>query len=80
MSAETAINPLDREGRIISLMEAAKIFGTSYPTVRRMAASGELKAFKIRSSWRTSEAACEEYMRRQFEMQARECQPIEAEG
>ena len=68
------------EGRIISLMDAAKLHGTSYPTVHRMACSGELKAFKIRNTWRTSTAACEEYVRRGFAEQARTCRPAEESG
>ncbi|MBR0404083.1 MAG: excisionase family DNA-binding protein [Eggerthellaceae bacterium] len=60
--------------RIISLAEAAKIIGTSYPTAVRLAESGELKAFRIRSSWRTSDAACDEFIRQQFRLQALKCQ------
>lgn len=45
------------EGRIISLMDPAKLLGTSYPTVHRMACNGELKVFKISNTWRTSAAA-----------------------
>ena len=59
--------------RIISLAEAAEIIGTSYPTAVRLAESGELKAFRIRKSWRTSDAACDEFVRRQFELQALRC-------
>ena len=65
------------EGRIITLMEAAKLLGTSYPTAHRMACSGELKAFRLRNSWRTSTAACAEYVRRGFAEQARTCRPDE---
>lgn len=60
--------------RIISLAEAAKIIGTSYPTAVRLAESGELKAFRIRSSWRTSDAACDEFICQQFRLQALRCQ------
>jgi excisionase family DNA binding protein len=60
--------------RIISLAEAAKIIGTSYPTAVRLAESGELKAFRIRSSWRTSDAACDEFICQQFRLQALKCQ------
>ena len=60
--------------RIISLAEAAKIIGTSYPTAVRLAESGELKAFRIRSSWRTSDAACVEFICQQFRLQALRCQ------
>ena len=67
------------EGRIISLPEAARMLGTSYPTVHRLENSGELKAFRIRNSWRTSTAACEEFVRRRFEEQAKICQSIEVD-
>ena len=70
-------NKIAGEGRIITLMEAAQILGTSYPTAHRMACSGELKAFRLRNSWRTSTAACEEYVRRRFAEQARICQSVE---
>ena len=43
----------------------------------RLAKSGELKAFRLRNSWRTSTAACEEYVRRRFAEQARICQSVE---
>ena len=66
----------DEEARIISLKEAAKILGSSYPTVLRMANEGELKAFRIRHTWRTSTAACEEFIQRKFDEQARACQSI----
>ena len=59
-----------QEPRIISLVEAAKIIGTSYPTAVRLAKSGELKAFRIRSSWRTSNVACDDFIRQQFRLQA----------
>ena len=67
------------EGRIISLVEAAKIIGTSYPTAVRLAKSGELKAFRIRKTWRTSESACERFVREQFEIQALACRSVEVE-
>lgn len=67
----------DEEERIISLAEAAKMIGTSYPTVVRLATSGELKAFRIRHSWRTSTTVCKEYIREQFEKQAQICRSRE---
>ena len=76
---ERAMGELETRGtakgraRIISLAEAAEIIGTSYPTAVRLAESGELKAFRIRKSWRTSDAACDEFVRRQFELQALRC-------
>ena len=77
---ESAMKALDAEGRIISLSEAAKMLGTSYPTVLRLATNGELKAFRIRRAWRTSEAACEAYVQKQFEIQATACRSVEVEG
>ena len=65
------------EGKIISLMDAAKLLGTSYPTVHRLACSGELKAFKIRNTWRTSTVACEQFVKRGFDEQAQICQSVE---
>lgn len=53
-------NEQGEEARIISLKEAAEIIGSSYPTVLRMATEGNLKAFRMRRTWRTSTAACEE--------------------
>ena len=55
------------------MMEAARLLGTSYPTAHRMACSGELKAFRLRNAWRTSTAACEEYVERAFAEQERVC-------
>lgn len=80
MSEKNAKRALDEEGRIISLYEAAEILGTSYPTAMRLAKSGELKAFRIRKTWRTSEAACKAFVRNQFEIQAMACQSVEVEG
>ena len=77
---ESAMRALDAEGRIISLGEAAEILGASYPTVLRLATNGELKTFRIRRAWRTSEAACEEYVQKQLEIQATACQSVEVEG
>lgn len=77
---ESAMRALDAEGRIISLGEAAEILGASYPTVLRLATNGELKTFRIRRAWRTSEAACEAYVQKQLEIQATACQSVEVEG
>lgn len=65
--------------RIISLKEAAKILGASYPTVLRMATEGDLQAFRIRHTWRTSTAACEEFIQCKFDEQPRACQSIQAD-
>ena len=65
--------------RIVLLKEAAKILGASYPTALRVATEGDLKAFRIRHTWRTSTAACEEFVQRKFDEQARACQSIQAD-
>ena len=72
-------NEQGEEARIISLKEAAEILGSSYPTVLRMATEGDLKAFRMRRTWRTSTAACEEFIQRKFDKQARACQSIQAD-
>ena len=79
MSDGRASETIEGEGRIISLVEAAEMIGTSYPTAVRLAKSGELKAFRIRRTWRTSTAACEAFVREQFEVQALACQSVEVE-
>lgn len=56
-------------GRIIILQEAAEILSVSYSTAFRLAESGELKAFRIRNSWRTSTVACAQYIDRQMRVQ-----------
>ena len=38
------------KGRVITLMEAARLLGTSYPTAHRMACSGELRVFRLRKA------------------------------
>ena len=68
-----ADNEILGQGRIITLMEAAQLLSTSYLTAHRMACAGELKAFRLRSSWRTSTSACREYVERQMEEQERAC-------
>ena len=67
------------EGRVITFTEAAKILGTSYTTVYRLAESGALRAFRIRHSWRTSTGACEDYIAEQFRKQASICQSTESD-
>ena len=79
MSDGRASETIEGEGRIISLVEAAEMIGTSYPTAVRLAKSGELKAFRIRRTWRTSTSACEAFVRGQFELQALACQSVEVE-
>lgn len=80
MSTKAEQAAQSRQGRIISLKEAADILGTSYPTAVRMASSGELKAFRIRKTWRTSDIACEEFISRQFKLQAARSRSAGREG
>lgn len=63
----------------IDLKEVARRLHVSYSTAYRLVASGELKAFKVRNSWRTSAAACDEYVRRRLDEQAWQCAAGEAE-
>jgi len=74
MKAEEARMVTEGSPRLISLAEAADILSVSYPTAVRLARSGELKAFKIRNSWRTSTVICEEYIRERFRAQELACQ------
>ena len=80
MSTKAEQAAQSRQGRIISLKEAADILGMSYPTAVRMANSGELKAFRIRKTWRTSDIACEEFINRQFKLQAARSRSARREG
>lgn len=58
------------DARIMTLQEAAEYLHTSYSTAYRLAVSGELDAFRVRNSWRTSSLACEQYVRHQLAAQA----------
>lgn len=80
MSIERASEVARGPERIITLNEASRILSISYNTVLRLAQTGELKAFRIRNSWRTSTAACESYISEQFRIQATECQPEKKVG
>lgn len=62
-----------RDAQIMTLADAAEYLHTSYSTVYRLVVEGELDAFRLRNAWRTSTAACEEYVRRQFAEQAVAC-------
>ena len=61
------------DGRVLTLTEAGKILNASYSTMLRLVTDGELRAFRIRNTWRTSTSACEEYKRRQYAEQAIAC-------
>jgi|GEM_PF-1311148 len=61
------------DGKIMTLDEAAEFLNTSYSTVYRLVVDGELRAFRIRNSWRTSTSACQEFVSRRFEEQSVIC-------
>ena len=65
-------------GKILTLAEAAKYMHTSYSTVYRLAVDGELSAFRLRNAWRTSTAACDAFIKRQFDEQAKSRRHAEA--
>ena len=67
--------PNQRAGaaKIMTLAEAAEFLHTSYSTVYRLVIDGELRAFRIRNSWRTSTDACQEFVNRRFEEQSVIC-------
>lgn len=52
--------------RVITLDEAAGMLCCSYSTVLRLVTDGELRAFRVRGAWRTSTAACAEFIKRGF--------------
>lgn len=62
-----------RDAQILTLAEAGKILNASYSTVLRLVRDGELRGFRIRNSWRTSTAACEEFIDRCIAEQVIEC-------
>ena len=74
MSMERASGMSREPERAITLNEASRILSISYNTALRLAQTGELKAFRIRNTWRTSTAACEDYISEQFQIQATACE------
>lgn len=58
--------PKTSSEKIMTLKEAAKYLHTSYSTVYRLVMEGELDAFRLRTGWRTSTAACEAFVKRRF--------------
>lgn len=65
-------------GRLMTLNEAAELLHVSYATVFRLVEAGELKAFRIKKIWRTSDVLCEEYISKQIKNQAIICKSTEA--
>lgn len=67
----------EQTGRILTLQEAADRLHVSYSTAYRMVMDGELEAFRVRNSWRTSEAVCDGFIARRFAEQALQCETAE---
>ena len=61
------------EDKIMTLVQAAEYLETSYSTVYRLVTDGELRAFRLRNSWRTSTSACREFVNKRFEEQSVIC-------
>jgi len=49
---------------LYSINEATKLLGVSDDTIRRMIASGELDAVKVRGQWRIRRESLEKYLGR----------------
>ena len=62
---------------VIDLNEASERLHCSYSTTLRLVKSGELRAFRIRDAWRTSTAACDEFIERGFAEQRVIIQSVE---
>lgn len=69
--------PDHASARVITLDEAAEMLCCSYSTALRLVTDGELRAFRVRGAWRTSTAACEEFIERGFEDQERISKSVE---
>lgn len=65
--------------RVIKLNEAATIINCSYSTALRLARSGELKAFRVRGAWRTTDAICAEYIEQRIAEQQLMSQSVEVD-
>ena len=62
-SSEGANSSTEDKTRLISLAEAAEMYGFSYGYLRQLAGRGRLKAVKIGNSWITTPADVEDYIR-----------------
>lgn len=71
------VQSAEEENRIITFYEAADILCLSYGSVRRLVLDGELRALRMRHSWRTTIAYCNEYIKRQEQLQAILCNTIQ---
>lgn len=59
----TTMSESDDKTRLISLADAAAIYGLSRVYLSQLAQKGRLKAQKIANAWVTTPAAVEEYIR-----------------
>lgn len=60
---DDSIAPLENKDQLISMVEAAEIYGFTAHYLRRLAKKGRLKAKKIDSFWVTTPAAVEGFIR-----------------
>ena len=65
--------------QVITLQTASEILCCSYSTALRLANSGELRAFRVRGSWRTTTAICEAYIEQRLDEQRQISQSVEVE-
>lgn len=63
--------------QVVTLQTASEILCCSYSTALRLANSGELRAFRVRGSWRTTTAICEEYIEQRLAEQQLISQSVE---
>lgn len=54
----------DSAAEVITLMKAADRLNISYTTVLRLVHGGELPAFRVKHSWRTTTQACDDFVTR----------------
>ena len=67
------------ETEVIGLKDAGVRLRSSYSTVLRLVKSGDLEAFRVRSSWKTTTAACDRYIARQLAEQRMICMSVEVD-
>ena len=63
---------MDTKDTIITLKKAAELLHIAPATVYRLVHSGDLKAFRLFRSWRTSEQACNEFINKQLNVISQE--------
>lgn len=74
---EIDLECLSSRNRAITLQQAGTVLCCSYSTVLRLVRSGDLKAFRVRGSWRTTTAACSDFIDRKIKEQRLVSQSVE---